>query len=126
MYNNYYPQYQPQPPYQQAIPQQTFSLPTIRAEIIQINSKADAERYGVAPGSTQMFVMADDSAILTKTAFPNGSYTITEYLKKEPEPVEMPDYITRAEVEKLIAELKKESVTDDEHIRGISKQQSAD
>ena len=112
-YNNFfpsnYPQYYPyqQPQYQQPQQQtQMMTPPTIRAEIVQIGSKAEAINFPVGAGQTQMMITKDDSAIYIKTAFANGQATLDEYVKKAPEPDKpMADYITREEFEQRLSEL---------------------
>lgn len=119
-YNNYYPmggyqQYYPgQPQYQQAqyqqpqyqAAQQMMTPPTIRAEIVQVGSQAEAENFPVGAGQTQMMIAKDDSAIYIKTAFANGQANLDVYVKKPPEPEKPPvDYVTREEFERRLAAL---------------------
>lgn len=105
-YQQYYPQYQ-QPQFQQPQQQpQMMTPPTIRAEIVQVGSRAEAENFPVGAGQTQMMIAKDDSAIFIKTAFANGQANLDEYVRKPPEP-EKPaaDYITREEFEQRISVL---------------------
>lgn len=125
-YNNYFPasyqpiypqqyQYQQQLQMQQAqqqaqaqqqVPQQQFTPPTIHAEIVQIASREEGVNYPVGAGQTQMMIMKDDSAILIKTAFPNGQINIEEYIRKPKST--SPDaegYVTREEFEQRLSEL---------------------
>ena len=112
-YNSFYPYRQPyQQPYMQQPVQQpmqpqqpTYTPPTIVAEIVQVPTREDGKKYGVAPGQTQMMMLKDESAIFIKTVLANNQYTFDEYIKKEPEAEEQPEYITKAELEKRIAEV---------------------
>lgn len=109
-YSPFYPQYtQPQMSYQQpqqAAQPQMMTPPTIRAEIVQVGSRAEAENFPVGAGQTQMMIAKDDSAIFIKTAFANGQANLDEYIRKPPER-EKPaaDYVTREEFEKRLSEL---------------------
>ena len=115
-YNNYFPaSYQPIYPnqfqqqiQQNPIPQQqaTMTAPTIHAEIVQISSMDEGVNYPVGAGQTQMMIMKDDSAILIKTAFPNGQSNLEVYERKKKDAVSaQPSYITREEFEKRISEI---------------------
>lgn len=117
-YNNYFPAtYQPfcpqypQQPQMQQPQQQMMTPPTIRAEIVQVGSKAEALNFPVGAGQTQMMIMRDDSAIYIKSAFANGQANLDEYIRKPPEP-EKPtaDYITREEFEQRISALQRKVV----------------
>ena len=107
-YNNYFPMggYQPYQPYQPYQTQQITTPPTIRADIVQVGSKAEAMNFPVGAGQTQMMIAKDDSAIYIKSAFANGQANLEEYIKK-PHEVEKSsqDYVTREEFERRIAEL---------------------
>lgn len=118
-YNNYfpatYPQFYPQYPQQPQPPQQQMMTPpTIRAEIVQVGSKAEALNFPVGAGQTQMMIMRDDSAIFIKSAFANGQANLDEYIRKPPEP-EKPavDYITREEFEQRISALQRKVVSNE-------------
>ena len=106
-YQPFYPQYQ-QPPMQQPQQQQMMTPPTIRAEIVQVGSKAEALNFPVGAGQTQMMIMRDDSAIYIKSAFANGQANLDEYIRKPPEPEKpVADYITREEFEQRISALQR-------------------
>ena len=113
-YNNYFPAtYQPfyspypQQPVQnlQQPQQQMMTPPTIRAEIVQVGSKAEAANFPVGAGQTQMMIMKDDSAIFIKSAFANGQANLDEYIKKPHEDSVSAEYVTRAEFEQRISAL---------------------
>lgn len=89
------------PGYQQA--QQMMTPPTIRAEIIQVDGEEQAANYPVGAGASQMMIARDDSAIFVKTAGPNGA-TLDVFVKRPPAaPAPAPEYMTRADVEAMIA-----------------------
>ena len=73
---------------------------------MQISSREEGVNYPVGAGQTQMMIMKDDSAILIKTAFPNGQSNLEEYERKKKDAVStQPNYITREEFEKRISEI---------------------
>lgn len=88
---------------QQVQPQQMMTLPTIRAEIIQVDGEEQAANYPVGAGASQMMIAKDDSAIYVKTAGPNGT-TLDVFVKRPPAPpAPTPEYMTRADVEAMIS-----------------------
>lgn len=106
IYNNGFPAtYQPYSfqPYQQ--PQQ-MTPPTIRADIIQVDSEEAASNYPVGTGSSQMMIAKDDSAIYVKTVLANGQATLDVFVKRPRTPSKAvfdPDmYVTREELEKRL------------------------
>ena len=85
---------------------QMMTPPTIHAEIVQIADRNEALNFPVGAGQAQMMITRDDSTIFVKSAFANGQSSLTEYVKKEPEPQKpQADYITREEFEKRLAEI---------------------
>lgn len=103
---NYYPA-----SYQQYA-QQPMTLPTIRAEIIQVDGEQSAAQYPVGAGASQMMIARDDSAIFVKTVAQNGgSYTLDVFVKRPPAPpapkFEPGDYVRKDELEALISALMK-------------------
>ena len=88
---------------QQQTPQ--MSLPTIHADIIQVGSAEEVERFPVGAGVSQMFILRDESSIFVKSANANG-YTIDAYDKRPPAPpapvFDPQKYVTREELEKLL------------------------
>lgn len=85
---------------------QMMTPPTIHAEIVQIADRNEALNFPVGAGQAQMMITRDDSTIFVKSAFANGQSSLTEYVKKEPEPQKpAADYITREEFEKRLAEI---------------------
>lgn len=91
-YQPMYPQFQPQ-----------MTPPTIRAEIIQVDSEEQAANYPVNAGASQMMIARDDSAIFVKSVGANGP-TLDVFIKRPPAPkAPEPEYMTRADVEAMIA-----------------------
>lgn len=92
---------------QQTSPQ--MSLPTIHADIIQVGSEEEVERFPVGAGVSQMFILRDESSIFVKSANVNG-YTIDTYDKRPPAPpapvFDPQKYVTREELEKLLSSRK--------------------
>lgn len=121
-YNSYfpatYPQFYPQQPFMQSQPQQqVMTPPTIRAEIVQVGSKAEAANFPVGAGQTQMMIAKDDSAIYIKTAFANGQANLDEYIRKPPEPEKsVTDYVTREEFEQRLSALQRKVVSNEQSV----------
>ena len=110
IFNNGYPaSYQPfgygYQQYQQPMQNQPQQMtpPTIRAEIVQVDSEEAANNYPVGPGASQMMIAKDDSAIFVKTAMANGQSSLDVFVKRPrtpQKPVFDPDkYVTRDELE---------------------------
>lgn len=101
-----YQQYQQPMQNQQPQQQQMMTPPTIRAEIVQVDSEESASNYPVGPGSSQMMIAKDDSAIFVKTAMANGQSSLDVFVKRPrtpQKPVFDPDkYVTREELEKRL------------------------
>lgn len=106
-YQPFYPQYPQYSQQSQVQPQQQQMMtpPTIRAEIVQVGSKAEALNFPVGAGQTQMMIMRDDSAIFIKSAFANGQANLDEYIRKPHEEPASVDYITRTEFEQRLSAL---------------------
>ena len=96
-FNNGFPMtYSPYYPYQQTMNQQpaqpqTFTPPTIHAEIVQVDGEQAAANYPVGVGSSQMMIAKDDSAIFIKTASANGQVSMDVFIKRPPSPPK-PDF----------------------------------
>ena len=113
----YQPLYQP---YQQPVMQQPVSPtkmsgasqmmtpPTIRAEIVQVESEEAAGAFPVAAGASQMMIARDDSAIFIKSANANG-FTLDVYVKRPPAPpapvFDPSEYVRKDEMEQLIKDM---------------------
>lgn len=111
---NYYPggyQMGTYNPYQNALLQQPQTMtPTIRAEIIQVDSEQTAAAYPVGAGSSQMMIAKDDSAIYVKTALANGQSQFDVFEKRAPLPpapsFDASAYVTHDELERRLKALK--------------------
>lgn len=90
VYNPYQqaPQY-PAAPQQQAAPQ-PMTAPTIRVDIIRVNSAEEVAGYPVNAGTTQMFQLGDGEAFITKEVFANGQSNIDVYPKQPKKPAPPP------------------------------------
>lgn len=115
-YQYYVPQYQPvQNPYMQtAQPSQqqpqAMTPPTIHADIIQVESEAEADRYPMAANQPpQMFMTRDESAIFIKTMLANNQHDLKVYPLRPPAPpappVDLAAYVTRQELDERLAAL---------------------
>ena len=112
-YQYYMPQYQPvQTPYMQQTQQQPQAMtpPTIHADIIQVESEADAERYPMAANQPpQMFMTRDESTIIIKTMLANNQHDLKVYPLRPPAPpappVDLAAYVTRQELDERLAAL---------------------
>lgn len=91
---------------QQMIPQQPAQMtpPMIHADIIQVGSQDDVERFSVGAGASQIFMARDDSAIFIKTGTPNGAQIVV-YERRTGAP---PAFVTREELEQRLSALTKE------------------
>ena len=87
-----------------------MTKPTVHADIIQIENEAAGENEPVDAGTSQMMITKDESTILVKSVLANGETTMDIYRKqpKAEKPAE-PEYVTRAEFEKRIAEMIRET-----------------
>ncbi|MBO7714629.1 MAG: hypothetical protein J6S85_13720 [Methanobrevibacter sp.] len=125
---NYFPaNYQPFNPYQQNYQQlfqgyqqasqqtqqnQPYTLPTIHAEIVQIDNEQSAMNFPVAVGASQMMIAKDDSAIFIKTSYPNGESKIDIYDKRDRQRLQadtstskLDEYVTIGMLESRIQEI---------------------
>lgn len=88
--------------------QQMMSLPTIRAEIMQVDSLETIDRCPQAPGTSQMYMTKDEANIAIRSVLANGEHTDVIYDKRPPEPpapkLNPDDYVRRDEVEALFAD----------------------
>lgn len=108
-YNPYQVSQYPTTPQQQAAPQ-PMTPPTIRVDIIRINSAEEVTGYPVNAGTTQLFQLGDGEAFITKEVLANGATNIDVYPKqpKKPAPPFDPSvFVTREELEERLAGLQK-------------------
>ena len=112
----YWPQYQQpqmmQPMQQpgQAAGNPQMTLPTVHADILQVADEEAMEKQPVDAGTSQMMITRDETVIGVKSVLANGESTLDIYRKqpKATKPAE-PEYVTRAEFEKRIAEMIRET-----------------
>ena len=115
-YMRYIGQQQHQQTAQQAQPmQQVQQQPSSRmVEVVPASSEQAAKEFPVPAGATQMIIGNDDSFIAVKAVSMTGQITFDIYDKRPPAPPEKPvdlgAFVTRDELEKRLAELKKEEV----------------
>ena len=87
-----------------------MTKPTVHADIIQIENEAAGENEPVDAGTSQMMITKDESVILVKSVLANGETTMDIYRKQpKAEKPAKPEYVTRAEFEKRIAEMIRET-----------------
>lgn len=104
---NLYGQQQYQQPIQQP---QNYSMPTIHAEIVQINGdREEAENFPVPTGGTQMMINKAEDKIFIKTVYANNQRNLDVYVKQAPAPAQpqpnFENYVTREELEQRLAQL---------------------
>lgn len=110
-YNNGFSVNYPYPMYpQQAYNQQNtngMSPPMIHADIAQVPGEQEAMNYPVAAGASQMMISRDEKEIYIKSAYPNSPATLKVYEERPPQAAQKPpNYVTREEVEEMIAKIK--------------------
>lgn len=88
--------------------QQMLTPPTIRAEIIQIDTLDAMNQHPVAPGASQMFMTKDEKHIAVRSMLANGQYTDDIWDKRPPAPpaptLNPDDYVRRDELADLISQ----------------------
>lgn len=95
---------------QQVQQPQAMTPPTIHADIIQVESEAEADRYPMAANQPpQMFMTRDEGAIYVKTMLSNNQHDLSAYIKRPPAPhvppVDLGAYVTRQELDERLAAL---------------------
>lgn len=113
-YPQFYPYQQiPQNPQQVQQPQQSFTPPTIHADIVQVDGEQAAANFPVGAGSSQMMIAKDDSAIFIKSAMPNGQTTLDVFIKRPPAPPkqepDLSNYVTWDKLKEYLAGLSKKA-----------------
>lgn len=97
---------QTQHPAQQG--QQSLTPPTIRAEIVQVDTLDAIDRFPMAAGTSQMFMTKDEQNIVVRSMYANGQHNDDVYDKRPPAPpaptLNPADYVRKDELEALIAE----------------------
>ena len=87
---------------------QMMTPPTIRAEIVQVDSLDAIDRYPMAAGTSQMFMTKDEAAIVVRSMYANGQHNDDIYDKRPPAPpaptLNPAEYVRKDELQALIAE----------------------
>lgn len=100
---------QQQPAQQAQQSQHGLTPPTIRAEIVQVDSLDAIDRFPMAAGTSQMFMTKDEAAIVVRSMYANGQHNDDIYDKRPPAPpaptLNPDDYVRRDELKDLLAEL---------------------
>ena len=116
-YNMYQPmmqQYGMAAPVQQSQPQtQSFSQPTIHAEIVQINGDEDeANKFPVPTGGTQMMINKAEDKIFIKTVYANNQSNLDVYIKQPNVPTQkqpnFEDFVTWDKLEQRLAQIEQQ------------------
>lgn len=98
--------HQGQQPAQQG--QQSLTPPTIRAEIVQVDTLDAIDRFPMAAGTSQMFMTKDEAAIVVRSMYANGQHNDDIYDKRPPAPpaptLNPADYVRKDELQALIAD----------------------
>lgn len=107
-----YPQAMQQQMQQMQQPQ-SFTQPTIHAEIVQISGdRAEAENFPVPTGGTQMMINKAEDKIFIKTVYANNQMNLDVFVKQAPEPSQkqpnFENFVTREELEQRLAQLSKQ------------------
>ncbi len=107
-----YPYQQNSMQYPQGMVQQpqSFTQPTIHAEIVQINGDIEeAENFPVPTGGTQMMINKAEDKIFIKTVYANNQRNVDVFVKQAPQPstpqVNLDNFVTREELEKRLSEI---------------------
>lgn len=94
---------------QQQTQQQQMMTPTIRAEIVQVDSMDAIDRYPMAAGTSQMFMTKDEQNIVVRSMYANGQHNDDIYDKRPPAPpaptLNPSEYVRKDELEAMIAGL---------------------
>lgn len=124
-YNPYQMQYQqPMQAAQQSYTPQSFSQPTIRAEIVQIDGdEPEAQNFPVQTGGTQMMINKAETKIFIKTVYANNQTNLDVFVKQPhtvtPAQPDFENFVTKEELEQRLAQIvppkkKKEEATDEQ------------
>lgn len=93
---------------QQIGQQQMMTPPTIRAEIVQVESMDAIDRYPMAAGTSQMFMTKDEQNIVVRSMYANGQHSDDIYDKRPPAPpaptLNPAEYVRKDELQTLMAE----------------------
>lgn len=94
---------QPQPTGQQRI-----SLPTIHADIYQIDDKMAIDQVSLMPGAPQMFWTKDEHTIVVRTLYANNQHSDRVWVEQPPEPpaptLNPAEYVRKDELQAMFSE----------------------
>ena len=89
--------------------QQGLTPPTIRAEIVQVDSMDAIDRFPMAAGTSQMFMTKDEANIVVRSMYANGQHSDDIYDKRPPAPpaptLNPAEYVRKDELQAMISEL---------------------
>ena len=87
---------------------QSLTPPTIRAEIVQVDTLDAIDRFPMAAGTSQMFMTKDEQNIVVRSMYANGQHNDDVYDKRPPAPpaptLNPADYVRKDELQALIAD----------------------
>lgn len=116
-YNTYQPMTQQYgvPTSQQIQQPQSFSQPTIHAEIVQISGNEDeANKFPVPTGGTQMMINKTEDKIFIKTVYANNQSNLDVYVKQQSAPAQkqpnFEDFVTWDKLEQRLAQIEQRPV----------------
>ena len=99
---------QNQPAQQTQHNQPGLTPPTIRAEIVQVDSMDAIDRFPMAAGTSQMFMTKDEANIVVRSMYANGQHSDDIYDKRPPAPpaptLNPAEYVRKDKLEALIAD----------------------
>ena len=82
--------------------------PTIRAEIVQVDTLDAIDRFPMAAGTSPMFMTKDEQNIVVRSMYANGQHNDDVYDKRPPAPpaptLNPADYVRKDELQALIAD----------------------
>lgn len=87
---------------------QMMTPPTIRAEIVQVDSMDAIDRFPMAAGTSQMFMTKDEANIVVRSMYANGQHSDEIYDRRPPAPppptLNPAEYVRKDELQALITE----------------------
>lgn len=118
-YNNYYPQYYPQPNYAQQMPQQPQVVQQQNNGITWVQGENAAKSYPVSAGQSMLLMDSEDSVMYIKSTDQSGMplpLRIFDYTERRNEHTERSqvsmaqntDYISRSEFDAFKSEIRDE------------------
>lgn len=108
---------------------QSLTPPTIRAEIVQVDTLDAIDRFPMAAGTSQMFMTKDEQNIVVRSMYANGQHNDDIYDKRPPAPpaptLNPAEYVRRDELAALIAEALQAQQTPQTTRRALKKDEEA-